>query len=152
MAEEKSLVQKAREGLSEVGERVEEILHSVWPFRTEESDVETEARKAVAFPVDICETDDAFLLAGELPGVAKEDINIRITENELAISGRLRVSLDNEERIVFREIPGADYERVFTLSDAVDREKISAEMKDGVLMLRLAKSERLKPREIPVTS
>ena len=140
MAEEKSMVKTEKEGQVEVA-------RNVWPFRQEGG-----ADAHASFPVDICETADAFYLVAEMPGVKKDDANIRITENELTITGRFQVRLDGEEDVIFREIPGADYRRTFTLSDAVDREKISAELNDGVLKVRLDKSERLKPREIPITA
>jgi HSP20 family molecular chaperone IbpA len=105
----------------------------------------------MSFPVDICETEDAFILVGELPGVAKDAVNIRLAENELAITGRFDSALKESEHVALHEVPGADYRRSFTLSDAVDREEISAELKDGLLTVKLAKSEKTKPRQIEIT-
>ena len=142
MAEEKTM---ARRPAGEATVRREKV----WPFRIEKEEEGT--GNAVAFPADICETGDAFLLVGEMPGVAIKDVNIHLTENELTIAGTCRISLDHEEDVILREVPGADYRRTFTLSDAVDRDKITAELKDGLLTVRLAKSERLRPRDIQIT-
>ena len=150
MAEDKSLVENMKEGLEEAAEQVSEALHKVWPFRSKEELTEN-GRRTTPFPVDICETDEGFVVMGEMPGVTKKGVNIQVSENELTITGRFLVDLDGEEHVTFREIPGADYRRTFTLSDAVDREKISAELNDGVLTVRLAKSDSVKPREIQIT-
>ena len=150
MAEDKSLSASVKEGLEEAQEQVSQAIHSVWPFRSKEQ-MEAPRRDTVAFPADICETDDAFIVMGELPGVTKKGVNIHVSEDELTIAGVFSFELDGDERVSFREIPGADYRRTFTLSDAVDRENISAELSDGVLKVTLAKSESVKPREIQIT-
>jgi HSP20 family protein len=126
---------------------MEETTQRTWPFRLngERED------EQIAFPVDICETEDAFLLVGDLPGVRKENLEVRLAENELVIRGRVRRDLDSAETAYIREIPGADYQRSFTLSDAVDPAKITAEMKDGILKIHMAKAEHVKPREIQIT-
>lgn len=151
MTKEKSLIQDMKKGVSEVQEHVSEALHSVWPFRSKESR-ETGERETVLFPADIYETEDGFVLVGEMPGVDKKGIHVHVSENELTITGHFQAELGNKEQVILHEIPGADYRRSFTLSDAVDREKISAELKEGVLTVHLAKSESVKPREIEITT
>ena len=124
----------------------EELTHRVWPFRSQDE----QGDKRIPFPVDICETEDAFLLVGDLPGVRKENLEVRFADNELVIKGRLKQDLQTEETVAIREIPGADYQRTFTLSDAVDPARITAEMKDGILRIHLAKAEHVKPRDIEI--
>ena len=150
MAEEKSLSASVKEGLEEAQEQVSEAIHKVWPFRSKDQPEATK-RDTMTFPVDICETEAAFVVIGEMPGVTKKGVSIHVTEDELTIAGEFKLDLDGDEKVSFREIPGADYRRTFTLSDAVDRENISAELNDGVLMVTLAKSESVKPREIQIT-
>jgi HSP20 family protein len=140
MADDRSMVRNE-------GRAMEELTHRVWPFRIQNEREDEE----IGFPVDICETEDAFLLVGDLPGVRKEGLEVRLAENELVIKGRARQDLGSPETVYVREIPGADYQRSFTLSDAVDPAKISAEMKDGILKIRLPKAEHVKPREIEIT-
>ena len=140
MAEERSMVQTETRS-------PEETRHRAWPFRSQAQGDDESA----AFPVDIFETDDAFVLVGDLPGVTKENMEIRLAENQLVISGRFSRPLEEEEEIGFREIPGADYRRSFTLSDAVDPENIRAELDKGVLKVHLAKADHVKPREIEIT-
>lgn len=140
MAEDRSMMRSEESAM-------EELTHRVWPFRAHGEDEDEQT----AFPVDICETEDAFLLLGDLPGVTKENLEVRLAENELVIKGRVRQDLEHRETAHIREIPGADYRRSFTLSDAVDPGRISAEMKDGILKIHLAKAEHVKPREIEIT-
>jgi HSP20 family protein len=129
------------------GRTREELAHRSWPFRPHDEPGD----RRISFPVDICETEDAFLLIGDLPGVRKENLEVRFADSELLIKGRFAQELQAEESVAVREIPGADYQRSFTLSDAVDPGKITAEIKNGVLKIQLAKSEHVKPREIEIT-
>ena len=146
-----AMVQNAQRGLQEVKDRVEQPMHRVWPFRRAEQGNEGE-REFISFPVDIYETDDAFILTAEMPGVSRDGVDVRLSENELIITGQFEVALDKDESLVYREIPGADYRRSFTLSDAVDRDQVKADLKDGILTVTLAKQERVKPRMIEIAS
>lgn len=104
---------------------------------------------------DIIEMADGFHIFMDLPGVAMEDVSIDLNENELQISARTRdkAAADDAARAarhLHMEFGPADYRRAFTLSDTVDRDKIEATLKDGVLQLHLPKSERAKPRKIEI--
>lgn len=147
MAGETSAVEKRSESPDE---RVSEMSYKEWPFRSTQK--ASTGQETVSFPVDIFETEEAFVIVGEMPGVAKKDVQVEISENELTITGCFHVDLDSEERPSFYEIPGADYRRTFTLSEAVDREKITAGLKEGLLTLCLGKSESVKPRRIEISA
>ena len=149
MAEERSLVRDVREGLEEAGEKISDAIQKAWPFGGDQNSEQGEAWSS--FPIDICDDENSFVLEAELPGLTKADINIRVTENELIISGSARRKLDQEEHVLRNEIPPAHYRRTFTLSDAVDRDGLNAELNEGVLRLTLPKSERVKPRMIEIT-
>jgi len=147
MVGETSAVEKRNENREE---RVSEMPYKEWPFRSPQKT--SNGQETVSFPVDIYETEEEFVIAGEIPGVTKKDVQVEISENELTITGHFHVGLDSEERPSFYEIPGADYHRTFTLSEAVNREKITAGLKDGLLTLRLGKSESIKPRKIEISA
>ncbi|MCD6507898.1 Hsp20/alpha crystallin family protein [Candidatus Poribacteria bacterium] len=105
--------------------------------------------KRLYAPVDICETDDKILLWAEMPGVKKEDVEIRVEGNDLEIIGHLKES--EEGKFLLNECPReGDYHRAFTLSDEIDTSSIKAKLVDGVLELTLPKKEQAKPREIPI--
>lgn len=98
---------------------------------------------------DIWETDNEFVLAGDLPGVTPENLDIQFENKELKIWGK--VSPRNPEaRLWNQEYGVGDYYRSFVLGDAVDAESIGAELKDGVLAIHLPKKAEARPRRIEV--
>jgi HSP20 family protein len=99
--------------------------------------------------VNIFETSDGYVLEAEMPGVAKEGLEITLEGNEITIVGH-RHSEPLSGTALFRESHQADYRRVFELDPAIDTAKIVARMDQGVLTLTLPKSERVKPRKIAV--
>ena len=84
-----------------------------------------------------------------MPGVTKEGLEVLVEGNELTIIGRRKLDLP-ESDLCYCESPQADFRRVFEVGPDVDTGKISAEMNQGVLRLRLPKSERAKPKQIEV--
>lgn len=102
-------------------------------------------------PVDIYETEGALTLVADMPGVPLDNIDIDLDADQLTIRGT--VPLEEETgKVLFREYTVGDYYRQFTLSSDIDREKIQASMKNGVLKLVLPKAEAAKPRKILVKS
>ena len=102
-------------------------------------------------PVDIYETDDAFMLKAELPGFKKDDVNIEVHENRLIIRGeRKRETEAKEDQYHRLERAYGRFERAFWLPTTVDAEHIQASFKNGVLELRLPKSPAAKPKQIPI--
>jgi len=88
--------------------------------------------------VDIFETSQEFLLVADVPGVNPGDVDLRFENGELTLSGT---------RTGPR--PGA-FSRSFTVSDVVAADRIAAEMKHGVLTVRLPKTETVKPKKIAI--
>jgi HSP20 family protein len=99
--------------------------------------------------VDIEETDDAYVFEAELPGVKREHVDIELVGNELAVTGEIkeRERMGNLRRRM-RRMGRFDY-RV-RLPDQVDGDKIDADLKDGVLTIRVPKAERAQRRRIEV--
>jgi len=99
--------------------------------------------------VNIIDHADRVVIEAELPGVAKDGVELEVKDGELKIIGRRKA-----ESIVGRawisERPHADYLRLFTLSRTVDPSKVDAEMKDGVLTVTLHKVEAMKPKRIAI--
>jgi HSP20 family protein len=121
-------------------------------LRRGEGEEATLAQGLWAPPVDIYETDDAFMLKAELPGFTKEDVSIEIHENRLIIRGeRKRETEAKEDQYHRLERAYGRFERAFCLPTTVDAEQIQATFKDGVLELRLPKSPAAKPKQIPIT-
>ena len=103
-------------------------------------------------PADIYETKDSIVVLTEMPGVSSDRVDISLERRVLTIRGR---NAGNEHRgyqQVYSEYFDGDYERVFTLSENIDRDRIEATLKDGVLQLVLPKAEAAKARKIELKS
>lgn len=99
--------------------------------------------------VDILETEHEFLLLADLPGVAADGVDIRFEQGELTVRGKRPARNAGKDEAV-REHPGTSFGRVFAVSETVAADKIEAELKNGVLTVRLPKVEAVKPRKIAV--
>ena len=99
---------------------------------------------------DIFETDGALSVVLEMPGVTKENVSVDVEDERLAIEGRINFS--NYEKLdpVYTEYNVGHYRRSFALPDKVDIDKITADLKDGVLTVTLPKVDKVKPRRITV--
>jgi HSP20 family protein len=104
-------------------------------------------------PVDIYETDDALVFQAELPGVSKDAVSIEIHQNTLILRGeRKREAEVPDHRYHRTERAYGAFQRSFVLPTLVDQEKVQATYHDGMLELRLPKSEAAKPRRIAIQS
>ena len=99
--------------------------------------------------VDICENDQELTVVADLPGVGKESLHLGIEQNVLTIEGYAPAA--GEGKFFFREFGASGYHRRFQLPDNLELDKIKAEMKDGVLLVRLPKSAAARPRRIQVS-
>lgn len=98
---------------------------------------------------DIWETDQEYFLAGDLPGVDPQDLEIRYEQQELTILGKV-THRQSAGRYLGVEYGVGDFHRSFTVGDAIDGAGIAAELKGGVLTVRLPKRAELRPRKIAV--
>jgi HSP20 family protein len=100
--------------------------------------------------VDIEETDDAFVVEAELPGVKAEDVSVELRDNQLSIHGEVK---DRERSGVLRRQTRrtGQFDYRVSLPGTVDSEKVDATLKDGVLRLEVRKTEEAKPRRIEIT-
>jgi HSP20 family protein len=99
---------------------------------------------------DIYETEENVVVTLDMPGATEGNIDITLEKNILTINGiSAQGALDGYTQ-VFSEFQVGDYERSFRLTDEIDREKIEAVYRDGVLKLTLPKAEVAKPRKITV--
>jgi HSP20 family protein len=102
----------------------------------------------VAPLVDILENDDEILLFADMPGVDKKDITINIDNGRLALSGIREVSPVGAAN--WEEFGDVEFRRTFSVPQTIDVASVNAELKDGVLLLHLPKSEAAKPRQIEI--
>ena len=110
----------------------------------------TRERKAYIPNVDILERKDDILLVADMPGVDEKSIDITLDKNILTINGYVEPEVPEKCCLAYAEYNIGDYERTFTLSDEIDRNSISATVKNGVLRLTLPKAAEVKERKIAV--
>ncbi len=101
--------------------------------------------------VDVKETKNDYIVTADLPGLKKEDIKISVNDNVLTIKGERKVEKTEDEKdYYYHERLYGNFSRSFTLPNEVKAEEIQANYKDGVLDIKLPKTEKVKPREIEI--
>ena len=101
-------------------------------------------------PVDIWEDKEGVTLFADLAGVGKDGLDVHIDKDTLMIAGKRTVKEETQAESNYTEMPVHDYYRAFTIGEEIDREKISAQLTNGVLKVVLPKAERVKPRKINI--
>lgn len=101
-------------------------------------------------PIDIHETADALVLEADVPGVAESGLQVEVADQVLVIRGRAEPALPAGARPLHLEFPPRELVRSFILSAEFDRERIAAELGEGVLRVRLPRAERPPVRRIEV--
>lgn len=101
--------------------------------------------------VDLEETEHAYVLEADLPGVKREDVRVELDGDELLIAGEVRER--EREGVVRRQARMTGrFEYRATLPRDVDAERVEASLSNGVLTVRVPKSERVQPKRIEITS
>jgi HSP20 family protein len=103
-------------------------------------------------PIDVYETHDRYVLSAELPGLAREQIELAVEDNRLTIRGSRPASIPDagERRYHQVERGYGSFSRTFEFSDAIARDGITADLHDGVLTVTLPKSPPAPARQIEV--
>lgn len=99
---------------------------------------------------DVRETASGFVFRADVPGVKQDQVDITLTGNELRISGRREEVADDSDRRAISEVEYGSFSRVFVLPDGMDGENVQAELKDGVLIVSVAKRPEAGPRQIKI--
>ena len=100
--------------------------------------------------VDIYETDNEFVLTADMPGVKKEDVNLKLEEGSMLIFGRIDYQNLLNRKFILKEKEIGHFFRKFKISDSIDESKVSAKFENGQLIVVLPKHERVKPRTINI--
>jgi HSP20 family protein len=129
--------------LQELQEQTQELMQSVW------SGAGPLEAAVWAPPVDIEETDDAWIVEAEVPGVDRDDVNVEVRDNELEISGEIK---EHERKGILRRRTRrvGQFDFRVTVPGAIDAEQMDARLEDGVLTIRIPKPEQARPRRIQV--
>lgn len=102
--------------------------------------------------VDIVEEEDAYLIDAEIPQVNKEDVKVTVENGMLTISGERKLDKEEGDKTRFHRVERAYgcFARSFALPDNSDTSKVEARFKEGMLHIRVAKSETARPKQIEV--
>ena len=103
-------------------------------------------------PVDVLEDEGGITLYADLPGVAKENLDVHVDGENLFIDGKIALEMPKEMEATHVEVTRSRFRRVFALSREFDTGKLTADLKQGVLKVRIPKAEHAKPRRIAVSS
>lgn len=103
-------------------------------------------------PVDVKAEDEAYVLTAMIPGVSAEDLNIQVANETVTIQGEIKIDRGENDQYLLSERPSGRFSRVLTLPDPLDAAKAEADITNGVLTLRIPKSEDAKPKSIKVVA
>lgn len=109
-----------------------------------------DAQRAMTPRVDVSEDDTGITLLADLPGVTREQLELRVEADTLLIEGSVDAAAPGGLQAVYAEVRLPLYRRSFTLSRELDAARIEAQLKDGVLRLRIPKQAHAQPRRIEV--
>lgn len=118
--------------------------------RTDDNALANREEAALLPPVDVVEDKTGITLYADLPGVPKDKLHVRVDGDQLAIEAEAVLATPESLTPNHAEVDVSRYRRTFTLSKELDADKVSAELSQGVLRLRIPKAEHAQPRKIAV--
>lgn len=136
--------------LSDLQREIDRVFGRFFPSQDQDGD--RPSQQSVWAPrLDLIETDEAYRIHLDVPGMSKDDLKINYQNNELTVSGE-RTSNRPEDGAEFVRVerPFGHFYRTFSLPQTVDADKISATYKSGVLTISVPKTESVKPRQIDI--
>jgi HSP20 family molecular chaperone IbpA len=107
-------------------------------------------QRAVLPAVDVYEDETGITLLADMPGVPRDQLELKVEGDALSIEGNVRALTPEGLEAVYAEVRVPRYRRTFTLSRELDSARIDASLKDGVLTLRIPKQAHAQPRRIEV--
>jgi HSP20 family molecular chaperone IbpA len=100
--------------------------------------------------IDIFEDKHGITVQADMPGVAKDRLNVQADRNSLLIEGGLAIDMPAGMEALYADVQATKYQRSFVLSGELETDKIEANLKDGVLTVRIPKRAEFRPRKIEV--
>jgi HSP20 family protein len=110
----------------------------------------TRSRRSFIPKADIYETEKEIIVLADIPGASEKTVDVTLEKNVLSINAYVGPAIPSGFDIAYAEYEEGDYQRSFRLSDEIDRDKIEATVSDGVLRLRLPKSQEAATKKIAV--
>lgn len=110
------------------------------------------AEREMLLAVDIIARDDDYVLTAFVPGLEADDINIEVLNNTISVRGEFKTGENEGAKYLTSELPTGRFARVVTLPTALDPSKAEANIKNGVLTLRVPKAEAHRPKTIKINA
>jgi HSP20 family molecular chaperone IbpA len=101
-------------------------------------------------PADVFEDANGITLQLDMPGVSKEHLSVQTDNNTLTVEGDIQIAMQQGMEALYAEVHSTHYRRTFALSGELEPDKTEANLKDGILTLRIPKRSELRPRRIDV--
>ena len=120
------------------------------PAATREQQQPQQPQRTVVPPVDVYEDESSITLLADLPGVSRDQLNVRVDGDTLVLEATATTVGPENLELVYGELQCPAYRRQFTLSRELDTQRIEAQLRDGVLRLTIPKAEEARPRRIQV--
>jgi HSP20 family molecular chaperone IbpA len=99
---------------------------------------------------DILESKDRFSVYINMPGVSKENVNVKVEDDELTVTGKLAEEELNDRKYIRKEIRSGHYFRKFKITNLIDKESVQARYENGILVLELMKKSEALPKSIAI--
>jgi HSP20 family protein len=112
----------------------------------------TPSDREMRLAADVIAGPDAFIINAFVPGLEADDLSIEILNNTLSIRGEFKVTTEEDAKYMTSELPAGRFARVITFPVEVDASKVEASIKNGLLTLRVPKSEVLRPQPIKINT
>jgi HSP20 family molecular chaperone IbpA len=113
-------------------------------------DVQAQDQRSVLPRVDVFEDEKGITLLADLPGVPRDKLEIKVEGDTLLLEGQVQPQTPDGLEALYAEVRVPRFRRSFTLSRELDSQRIDANLKDGVLTLRIPKAEHAQPRRITI--
>ncbi len=121
-------------------------------MKKERYDVQKDTRLEVTPVSRVDESDEAFTLTVELPGVSEKEIELTLEDRTLSVTAENTVERFKDYTLVLTEVPEVRYRAAFEMPERVDTANLKAATRNGLLILTLPKREEVKPRRIAITA
>ncbi|MCX6056351.1 MAG: Hsp20/alpha crystallin family protein [Chloroflexi bacterium] len=111
-----------------------------------------DSERVLTFPMNMSSNENEYILTAMLPGLSQEQVNIQFTEGTLSIDGEYSDPELEGQEIHFKELPIGHFSRSIEFKDAVEADRIEAELKNGILTVHIPKTEEAKPKTIKIAT
>lgn len=123
---------------------------NIAPRSGKEAARSNESQVALRPAVDIYEDAEGITLLADMPGVSKDRLNVQVDQDTLLVEGEAQIAMPEGMEALYADVRATRYRRGFTLSRELATDKVDANLKDGVLTIRIPKHEAVRPRKIEV--